>query len=317
MKKITPELLERYYNNSCTVEERLKVETWLNSQDPQSPNEDQLLSKTWEAISNEIPTTETKPSFYRSTYLQWGGIAAVLAFLLFGAFYGYRNFYNLTTEGSAMLSSNLTTIEVERGEKRTLELPDGSTVILNAETQLRIPKVFEEDSRVVYLTGHAHFDIQRDESRPFIIYTENSRTQVLGTSFDVVANKGSKTTEVVVTSGKVRFSEVENEANSVDLTVDTQGVLSSNTPIQVNEVIAAYRTAWKDNILVFENLAFKEIIPTLERWYAIDITVNNQELLERQFTFTYENPSVEELFQRMGFVAQFEYAIEGQNITIY
>ncbi|MEM9000595.1 MAG: FecR domain-containing protein [Bacteroidota bacterium] len=317
MKKITPELLERYYSNSCTAEERNEVETWLNSQDPQTPNEDQLLSKTWEALSSEIPTTETKPYFYRSTFAQLGGIAAVLALLLFGAFYGYRNFYNPTIEGSAMLSSNLTAIDAERGEKRTVQLPDGSTVIINAESELQIPKVFEKDSRVVYLTGHAHFDIQRDENRPFIIYTSTSKTQVLGTSFDVVAYKDSKTTKVVVTSGKVRFSELENEDNSVDLTVDKQGVLSPNTPIQVNEVVGTYRTAWKDNILVFDNQAFKDIVTVLERWYAIDITVNDKELLERQFTFTYENPSVEELFERMGFVAQFEYAIEGRNITIY
>ncbi|MEM9077303.1 MAG: FecR family protein [Bacteroidota bacterium] len=317
MKKITPELLDRYYSNSCTTEEKNEVELWLNGQEAQSPNEDELLSKTWETISSEIPTTPTKPSFYRSTFVQWGGIAAVFVLLLFGAFYGYRNFYNPTTEGSEVISSNLTTIEVKRGEKRTLELPDGSIVILNSETELKIPKAFQEDQRVVHLTGHAHFDIQRDENRPFIIYTENSKTQVLGTSFDVVADKDSKTTEVIVTSGKVRFSELENEDNSVYLNVDKQGVLSPNMPIQVNEVVATYRTAWKDNVLVFENQKFKDIVPVLERWYAIDIAINNKDLLERQFTFTYENPSVEELFESMGFVAQFEYAIDGQNITIY
>ena len=317
MKKITPELLERYYSNSCTAEERHKVEIWLNSQDPQSPNENELLSKTWEALSSEISTTENKPSFYRSPLVRWGSIAAVFAVVLFAGFYSYDNLYSPKDNGSEVLASNYSKIAVKRGEKRTVELPDGSTVILNAESELRIPKVFEKDSRLVYLIGHGHVDIQRDENRPFIIYTSTSKTQVLGTSFDVVADKDSKTTEVVVTSGKVRFSELENGANSVELTVDRQGVLSPNVPIQVNQVVAAYRTAWKDNILVFEDQAFKDIVPVLERWYAIDITVNDQELLEREFTFTYENPSVEELLERMGFVAQFQYAINGQNITIY
>jgi len=318
MKEITPEMLERYYSNTCTAKERKVVATWLNSQEPQSPNEEELLSKSWETIITKVGETQPKPNFFQtSTFFRWGGIAAIFIILLSTGIYGYKNFYSPAIEGSDVTAKNFKTISAEHGEKKKLVLPDGSTVILNSGTELQYPDIFNEESRVVSLKGHAHFNIQRDENRPFIIYTATSKTQVLGTSFDVIDHANAETSEVVVTSGKVRFSELKNEKNSVDLTVDRQGVLSPNMPIQVNDVVATYRTAWKDNILLFENKPFGDIVKVLERWYAINITVNNQELLERRFTFTYENPSVEELFERMAFVAKFEYAIDGQHITIY
>mgnify|MGYP001792660274 CR=1 FL=1 len=309
-------MLERYYSNTCAAEERKMVEIWLNSQEPQSPNEEKLLSTSWETITTKVGTAPAAPS-YKSYLVRWGGIAAIFVILLSTGIYGYKNFYGPANESSEIPAQNFKTISAELGEKKSLVLPDGSTVVLNSASELKYPDKFDEESRVVSLKGHAHFNIQRDENRPFIIYTATSKTQVLGTSFDVIDRADTERTEVVVTSGKVRFSELKNEKNSVDLTVDKQGILLPNSPIIVNGVTATYHTAWKEDILLFENKPFGDIVKVLERWYAIDITVNNQELLERQFTFTYENPSVEELFERMAFVAKFEYAIDGQHITIY
>src|ERR1700738_195757 len=45
------------------------------------------------------------------------------------------------------------------GKRQTFHLPDGSTVILNADSKLGYPAAFTGNIREVYLTGEGYFDI--------------------------------------------------------------------------------------------------------------------------------------------------------------
>ncbi len=73
------------------------------------------------------------------------------------------------------------------GQKITTILPDGTHVKLNADSKIIVPSRFSGDRREVTLIGEAFFDVARDESKPFLINTENMKVEVLGTSFNVSA----------------------------------------------------------------------------------------------------------------------------------
>ncbi|MEM6526098.1 MAG: FecR domain-containing protein [Bacteroidota bacterium] len=206
-------------------------------------------------------------------------------------------------------------VKTNRGEKRTVTLSDGSTVRMNYETEIRVPEKFEGNERVVYLSGHAHFDVARDTEHPFIIYTEDSKTQVLGTSFDINTNEEGET-EIIVTSGKVAFSEKAKKENQVTLTVNDRAVLSAEG-ITKSEVDALQLTAWKDNRLVVDDQPLSAIIGVLEPWYDIEISVEKRSLLQERFTFSYDNPSLDMLMDRMSKMTGFNYKIKGKEVTLY
>ncbi|MEM9142618.1 MAG: FecR domain-containing protein [Bacteroidota bacterium] len=317
MKEITPEILERYYSNTCSAEERKRVEHWLNDQKAQSPNEEQLLSRSWQEISGKTHKKPVAPPLFRKkTIYRTLGAAAALAILISIGIYGYRNSTVAPSKTTVWATVNYKKISVARGEKRTLELPDGSTVVVNSESELQVPKEFSKESRIVYLKGHAHFDVNHDKSRPFIIYTQSSKTQVLGTSFDINTHSTAGETEVIVTSGKVAFSQRTDQRDEVVLAENDRAILTDKR-IFTDQVVAPALTAWKENRLLFDDSTLKEISPILERWYDIDITVENPNLLSIDFNLDMDDPSLTDILNELGFLGDFEYRIEDKSVIIY
>src|ERR1700748_1318716 len=88
---------------------------------------------------------------------------------------------------------------------QTIELPDGSMVRLGLGSRLYYPNFLQNSDgrREVYLDGEAFFDIKKNASRPFYVYTGQVITKVLGTSFFIRSNPSDPTTTVTVRSGKV------------------------------------------------------------------------------------------------------------------
>ncbi len=56
---------------------------------------------------------------------------------------------------------------------------------LNAESTLEFPENFNKTKREVYLKGEAYFDVKHADKIPFIIYTGEVTTEVLGTAFNI------------------------------------------------------------------------------------------------------------------------------------
>ena len=318
MKNITPELLERYYNNLCTGEERKVVEAWLANEEQQSPNEGKYLEESWQKILDKTQAEGKQIPVYKSPFSRrLIGIAASVVIFLSVGIYSYYNFLDHRSNRTVQDEVTYRNISTDRGQKRVLSLPDGSTITLNAESEVKLPIKFADTSRVVYLIGHAHFDITRDIKRPFLVYTDYSKTKVLGTSFDIKTFPGSEKTEIVVSSGNVEFSQENNRRNKVRLTVNDKATLLPGEKIEVTEVNARHLIAWKDNRLLFENASLQEIVEVLELWYDIEIVVEDPTLLKKTYTFSYDNPPLESLMERMSFVAKFRYSIEGEQVTIY
>ena len=74
-------------------------------------------------------------------------------------------------------------VEIERGQKAKITLPDNSSVQLNAETKLRYDLKCKTQRRV-FLNGEAFFDVAKDETRPFIVDLEDVQIWVVGTTFN-------------------------------------------------------------------------------------------------------------------------------------
>ena len=90
------------------------------------------------------------------------------------------------------------------GKPMKIELTDGSTVTLMPNSRISYPNGFERtDTRDVYLSGEAFFEVSKDALHPFRVFANAIITKVLGTSFTVSAFDKEKNIEVTVRTGKV------------------------------------------------------------------------------------------------------------------
>lgn len=166
-----------------------------------------------------------------------------------------------------------------RGERAKITLSDGTQIWLNAASTLKYPTEFKGDTREVYLTGEAFFDVAKDKAHPFIIHTDKMDTKVVGTSFNVQAYPDQLKQEVAVLTGKVNVKSTVTDEN-IYVTPGQKVVLNEH-----NNKLHAYSgvpkstvSLWRKNILVFEETPLPEVIATLNRNYNVAIKVENKNL---------------------------------------
>ena len=92
------------------------------------------------------------------------------------------------------------------GETSTLQLPDGTQVILKENSELSYSTSdFVRGRRNVKFQGSAYFSVSSDASHPFLIATEKEQVRVLGTEFYLVSEKGSHKDVLSLDKGIVEF----------------------------------------------------------------------------------------------------------------
>lgn len=180
------------------------------------------------------------------------------------------------------------------GETKWVVLPDSSKIRLNEYTLLTVAADFNQEDRNVILKGEAYFEIERDEKRPFIIQTEGTKTQVLGTSFNIRAIEAESQIEIYVVSGKVSFSGGDSEL------VLTKGMAanfdkSSDRLTMGNNQVNAL--AWHSNSLKFEDAPLDQVMADLQDYFDVDIFITDQSIKNCRFTGEFKKPELEEILR--------------------
>lgn len=167
-------------------------------------------------------------------------------------------------------------LRVPRGGEYTLVLADGTTVYLNAESELRYPKQFKGENRKVILVGEAYFDVYHNEQQPFLVEAGGMEVRVLGTSFGVRAYPEEENVLTTLVQGKVN---VEADGRVVRLQpgeqadYDKADKLLTTAKVDVNLFVG-----WKDGRLIFDNAPLEVILSELGRWYSFDVFYANENL---------------------------------------
>lgn len=173
-------------------------------------------------------------------------------------------------------------LNIPRGAAYSLVLADGTKVWLNSDSYLRFPMIFPKDSREVELIGEAYFEVTKDEHRPFIVNIKKHQVEVLGTHFNVSAYQDDKMIYTTLAEGKVQVRTVTDE--KVLIPGEQAGMNWEGEHIDVREVDAALYTSWHLGIYEFRNMPLAEIVTCLNRWYDVDIRLEDEHLKNRRFT---------------------------------
>jgi transmembrane sensor len=200
--------------------------------------------------------------------------------------------------------------------KRTIELPDGSKVTLNRNSALSYTGDLSGTARVVALEGEAFFEVKPDASKPFIILTEQSRIQVLGTSFDVIAYDSLQSVEVIVQTGIVSL-QPKAGGQQLKLQAGEKGIYSKASGKLANVVNADPNfLSWNTRRLVFVDNDLRSVIGTLEKTYHANITISTDLPPSCIVTVTFDNQTLESVLRVLESTLNLEYTIVGDSVEI-
>lgn len=324
--QITKETIDRYHLGLCTPEEQHCVEQWLASDEvemsfPQDTDLKALEDKGWKKLSSRYPSLAQPTPVHAlklTSYLSIWQLVACVA-LVAGATLGF--YLNAGWENS---SKNQMVVYKEvktlKGQKLTVTLPDGTIAWLNAESRLRFPLRFSGKLRMLEFSGEAYFNVAKDPSKPFVIHTEKTKVQVLGTRFNLRCLPDETATSVVVEEGRVKFTADAGEQQLI-LTANKRGIYETAVPsapvMSTEEVYASKYLAWKNNELFLDNLTVEDAVLVLERWYNVKIKIDRAELRQERYTGSFKNPSLKKVLESMGFAVKFRYRQQGQTFALY
>lgn len=319
MIQVTPQLIEKYHLGQCSAAEREAVKEWLRSEDmeavavPPLPDGSDEEERMWQTLASRLPDDVQRAGISLPHKKKRPALKVVALSLVFASIVCFVvGYIGSRIEPESLL---LKTADIPNGKKATVTLTDGTVVHLNGGSQLQYPEQFATSHRTVVLRGEAFFEVASDEKRPFAVETAQTYTEVLGTAFNLSAYEG-EATALAVQSGKVRFSTAGGQHTGV-FSGGQGAALGKDETFTRLEKIPSGRFDWKENRLVFNNHTLASIAATLQRWYGITIKVNNPQLQQRTFTGAFDNPSLLSLMKNLAFVMQFEYRINGSQITIY
>ena len=161
------------------------------------------------------------------------------------------------------------------GEQRTIDLADGSQVVLGAASALRLAPGFGATSREVFLEGRAFLRVRHDSSRPFVVNAGGTRAIDLGTAFEVRAypNEGVR---VAVTEGVV---EVRRDSGMLDSAVLQPGDIAEVPPTGATVVKRQQNVerllGWTRGELVFDDAPLSNVARELERWFDVQVRIDD------------------------------------------
>jgi len=260
-----------------------------------------------------LPTHKILPLNGRGSGVSWLARVAVAAVMLVtaGILWGYLNLNYPKVAGEfdglqeEMFYQN---IETGYGEQKVMQLFDGTSVVLNANSSIRYGRSRGNHSRVdIELDGEAYFTVPSrghsdfdEEEELFQVFTKDGVIRVLGTRFTVSSHDNR--TVVVLEEGSVMIATADSEGGIsedesqqwvlqpeelAEFSNDSEGLIRKET---VNTRIY---TSWKDPRLYFENVPVREIIKRYEHTFGIPFTVSDKELLDRTVSGSVENSNLE------------------------
>ena len=239
-------------------EQQACFDAWL-AQDPLHRDEYDLLGQLWQAADlvprarlEALCVEDQVSTLPRRRFVQRALAASVLAAAVGLGWFGWQQ-HGLNYQEH---------LQTGLGERRQVELPDGSHLEINGRTRLDVR--FSAGQRDIRLEqGEVMFSVAHDSSRPFVVDAGHGTVTVTGTRFDVRRDAGQ--TRVAVEQGSVR---VQGQGDSKALLsaglgahIDAAGAVAA--PYKVD---AAALTAWRSGKLVFTDASLAQVAEEVSRY---------------------------------------------------
>lgn len=314
------QLLEKYVKRQCTPQEEFMVNQWYEAIQHTSNEPLELTSeletKLWKVIEGKTKLGHQSNIKYLVTEfrdkektwnIKWVGIAASILLV------GVLGSYLLMPSGLEKRISTIplaiertvnliTTKNTDSKIVKPVRLEDGTLVILQPNSEIEYNHPFEATQRRITLTGEAFFEVTRDVTRPFFVYTQGLVTKVLGTSFNIKANVGDRTIVVDVKTGKVAVYKESNIVNRKEylLTPNQQAVYNREADEilqQLQEDPQVIITEKEINEMKFYEAPATAVFAALEKAYGVELVYDESVFFNCSLTTRLSNEGLYEKLQ--------------------
>ncbi len=274
--------IARLRSDACTDEDRQDFALWLASDPAHGRIMDRMLDM-WDdlAVVRELPLRSEPAEPQRRRWLAGGlAIAASLALAVL-----------LMPQMTSQPKEQIYQTRV--GEQMQVQLADGSRVLLNTHSTLRVNL---NDSRrsLELLRGEVFFEVSRDEDRPFVVKAGDTRVTVLGTAFNIFLDQG--TSHIIVTEGVVEVSELsppQSRPADTEILRANQGLSGDSTGLAPSfSANPEVELAWRQGKLVADGMSLRELALELSRYHPHRIVITDPAVAQLTVSgaFRLENP---------------------------
>ena len=286
MGSMKNELLAKYILGEANTKEGQRVEQWLEESEDhqrefrQLKRRIELGSKRYKYGVFDPRQAIQKVKFPAKAYhLRILQVAATIIVLISSVLWVWNK------------SSLQETVLLSRtGKMKAFYLPDTSHVTLTGDSRLTYDSQFGKTNRELSLRGKAFFRVKQDSSKPFIVETSLIQVEVLGTSFQVIAQKLQA--EVFVEKGRVKITTQDKKQESI---------LETGMSVKCGKKDGKLMISTKEDkgeiqILKFDNAPLSEVIETLNEYYDSHVTLP-ADYATLRITVVFKEVSLEEAIE--------------------
>lgn len=293
-------LIAKHLRGEASPKEEAQLLAWMEA-DAENKRNFERLSKVWEAmgklpddfaldeeadwklVKQKFQSASAKKgkllAFFPPSATVWKAAAAIVLMI-----------------GLSYLATMLFTYEINQvyttasGEEAKIMLPDSSLIWLRENSRLSFSADFNNQERQVTLSGEAFFEVRKSKGRSFKVFSGQSVTEVLGTSFTVRGYESEGFVSVKVKTGKVAFAPAKETDKKVYLLPgDSASLNTKNFSILLE---AKHEEAIQETLLQYNDVRLSEIFEELEEKYGITADFEDETIANCRFTGSFANADI-------------------------
>ena len=296
---IDHKLLQNYLDGKLPAEEADKVQLFLAEHwdDPEvlslmeshfdacrvepSARDRKMLG----AVSDRISGRQT--AMRRSTRI-WMSVAAAVA-LLVAVPASLRIGYRMHRDPDPVQWHE---VSVSVAQTRSLDLPDGTHLVLNAGSRITWPESFTGGTRDIFLEGEVMANVSKDAEHPFVIHSGDVTVRVHGTSFEFRSFRGETQVQLMLLEGSVSLDVPSSEGSrEVSLSPGDIAVFDREAgDVSLSRVSSGtFRPFTEGRSFSFYNTPLKDIAAELERCFGQRIVIGDGRIADKRFLAFFTN----------------------------
>lgn len=307
------ETLYKFFAGSASGREKEAIKLWLE----ENTAHQQLLLKERAFYDAVMLVDENQLAARRRqaySFLQLARQTLKWVAVILVTFISSYLFFNARQDG---WETTANTITVPPGQRVNLSLSDGTKVCLNAGSTFTYPSLFGGRSRKVTLNGEAFFEVSANKEKPFVVHTHVCDVEVVGTKFNVDAYANDNTFSAALMEGKIKVKNNTDPSKVVQLSPNHKVTLSQGS-LAVSRISDYDIYRWKDGLICFKNLDFISLMRRIEKYYGIELVVENPSLSKHSFSGTFRiSDGIENLLRVLQKDVNYRYTRSEDGNVIY
>ncbi len=288
----------RLDGRAAAPHERARFDDWLSRSSAHAAAYEEAL-RTWRDLSAMSSSERYRVLLGKPTLRErlvsalraprWAPVAATTAAVAVVVWLGF-------SLDSFSFLRQPTQVTTHVAEVRETTLPDGTRVVLGAESQLS----FELTRRVRHATvvgGDAYFAVTRDSARPFTVSIGDVQVRVVGTQFEIRRRSGA--VRVAVAEGTVDVSRTDAAGAAVRLRRGEALTARSGLANSIHAVEPTDIAAWRSGRLVYDNAELRDVVADANRYARSQIVIADVQLTGLRVTTSFRASQVEGMIETL------------------